>query len=309
MVAFPIGEGRADAFSLWSRLASLFVVGLKLGAIIALCAVGLSLIFAVTGLINFAHAELVTIGAVVAFFFHALGPQWPLALAAVPAIALGAVLGLAQEKGIWQPLRSRGMPLLSMMVVSIGFGFALRFLILIIFGGLPRAYPGFAGQAAVPVGGVLVVPKQAITIAVAVVVLTAVGLFLQRTRAGTALRAVRDNPDLSESSGIDVNRVISLTWTIGAALAVIGGIFFGLTETVQWDMGFRLLLLMFAAVVLGGIGTAYGAMLGGFVVGVAVEMSTLVVPSELKAAVGLALLIVMLIYKPQGLLGVRERIG
>lgn len=308
-VAFHLGEGRTVATATYERLAALLVVGLKLGAIIALCAVGLSLIFAVTGLVNFAHAEMVTIGAVVAYFLHALGPRWPLAAAAIPVLAIGAVLGLAQEKGIWHPLRRRGMGLLSMMVVSIGLGFALRFVILILFGGRPRAYPDFAGQGAVPILGVPVVPKQLVTIAVALVILVGVGLFLQRTQAGTALRAVRDNPDLSESSGIDVNRVIALTWVIGASLAVAGGIFFGLTESVQWDMGFRLLLLMFAAVVLGGIGTAYGAMLGGFVVGIGVEMSTLFVPSELKAAVGLALLIIMLIVRPQGLLGVRERIG
>ncbi len=308
-VSFQLGEARAGGVSTFQRLSSLFVVGLKLGAIIALCAVGLSLVYAVTGLVNFAHAEAVTFGAVVAYILHALGPRWPLVAAAVPALAAGALLGLAQEKGIWLPLRRRGMGLLSMMVVSIGLGFALRYLILIFFEGLPRAYPDFAGQSTVFILGVAVVPKQLVTIAVAVVILTAVGLFLQRTQAGTALRAVRDNPDLSESSGIDVNRVVAITWVIGGTLAAAGGVFFGLTESVHWEMGFRLLLLMFAAVVLGGIGTAYGAMFGGFVVGVAVEMSTLVVPTELKVAVGLALLIVVLIFKPQGLLGARERIG
>ncbi|MQA17607.1 MAG: branched-chain amino acid ABC transporter permease, partial [Pseudonocardiaceae bacterium] len=183
------------------------------------------------------------------------------------------------------------------------------FLVLIFFGGRPRAYPDFAGQGTISALGIHMVPKHLVTIAVSVVILVAVGLFLQRTLAGTALRAVRDNPALSESSGIAVDRVRVLTWVVGGTLAATGGIFFGLTESVEWDMGFRLLLLMFAAVVLGGIGTAYGAMLGGFVVGITVEMSTLVVPSELKAAVGLALLIVMLIVRPQGLLGVKERIG
>ena len=126
---------------------------------------------------------------------------------------------------------------------------------------------------------------------------------------GTALRAVSDDVDLSESSGINVDRVVTQTWIIAGGLAAIGGVFFASNESIQWDMGFRLLLLIFAAVVLGGLGTAYGAMLGGFVVGVAVEMSTLFVPSELKSAVGLVLLIVMLLIRPQGLLGTRERIG
>lgn len=308
-IAFQLGEGGAAGIGTFTRAASLFVVGLKLGAIIALAAIGLSLVFAVTGLVNFAHAELVTIGAVTAYAFHAAGPRWPLVVAAGPALLLGAGLGWSQEKALWRPLRQMGMGLLPMMVVSIGLGFALRFILLIVVGGRPRAYPDFAGQGAVNVLGIPIVPKQLVTIAVAIVILGGVGWFLQRTQAGTALRAVRDNPDLSESSGIDVKRVIALTWVLGATLAAAGGIFFGLTESVQWDMGFRLLLLMFAAVILGGIGTAYGTMLGAFVVGVAVEMSVLIVPPELKIAVGLLLLIVMLLVKPQGLLGVRERIG
>jgi len=308
-VAFGLGEGKVLDTNKLQQAASLFIIGLKLGAIIALSAIGLSLIFSVTGLVNFAHAELVTIGAVVAFAFHALGPHWPLAVAVIPAILVGGALGWGQEKAIWKPLRKRKVNLLTMLVISIGLGFALRFLVLVIFGGAPRAYPDFAGQQAIEIWGVTMVPKHLVTIGIALMLLGAVGLFLQRTQAGTALRAVRDNRDLAESSGIDVQKVIALTWTMGAALAAIGGVFFGLTESVQWDMGFRLLLLMFAAVILGGIGTAYGTMLGAFIVGVAVEMSVLWVPSELKLSVGLLILIIMLIVRPQGLLGTRERIS
>ena len=123
------------------------------------------------------------------------------------------------------------------------------------------------------------------------------------------MRAVSDDPDLAESSGINVNRIVLITWVLAGGLAALGGVFFGLNEAVQWDMGFKLLLLIFAAVVLGGLGTAYGAMVGGFIVGVAVEMSTLVFPNELKAAVGLVVLIIMLLIRPQGLLGSKERIG
>lgn len=308
-VIFQLGERAAGGLSMYSRVAQLLVVGLKLGAIIALSSVGLSLVFGVTGLVNFSHGELVSFGGVVAYLLHATGPGWPLAVAAVPTIILGGALGWGQEKALWSPLRRRGMGLISMMVVSIGLGFALRFAILMVFGGLPRAYPGFAGQGAVDFLGFSVVPKQLVSIAISLVILAGVGLFLQRTRAGTALRAVRDSRDLAESSGINVDRVTALTWTLGAGLAAIGGLFFGLTESVQWDMGFRLLLLMFAAVVLGGLGTAYGAMVGGFIVGIAVEMSTLFIPNELKNAVGLVLLIIMLLLRPQGILGIKERIG
>ena len=310
-VIFRLGEGTTSTVSTWARVGSLVVLGLKLGAIIALCAVGLSLVYAVTGLVNFAHAEMVTLGAVVAYFFHAgvNGPMWPLWVAGIPAVAAGAAFGWGQDQVIWRPLRARHVSLTAMMVVSIGWSFALRNLILIVFDGEPRAYPDFAGQAAVEIIGIPMVPKHLVTIASALIVLFGVGLFLQRTRAGTAIRAVADNKDLAESSGINVDQVISLTWIIAGALAAMGGVFFGLTETVQWDMGFRLLLLIFAAVILGGLGTVYGAVVGAFVVGLAVELSTLFVPNELKGAVGLVVLIIMLLVRPQGILGSKERIG
>jgi branched-chain amino acid transport system permease protein len=310
-VIFRLGPGANSAVSNFGRVGSLIILGLKLGAIIALCAIGLSLVFAVTGLVNFAHGELVTLGAVLAFYFHGTpaGPQWPLAVAAVPAVALGGLFGWVQDKAIWKPLRDRRVSALAMMVVSIGLAFALRNLILIVFDGLPRAYPDWAGQPAVNVLGVQIVPKHLFAIAVALVVLVGVGLFLQKTRAGTALRAVSDNKDLAESSGIDVNKIIAITWVLSGTLAALGGIIFALTETVQWDMGFKLLLIIFAAVVLGGLGTAYGAIVGAFIVGLTVELSTLVFPNELKAGVGLLLLIVMLLVRPQGILGSKDRVG
>jgi len=310
-VIFPLGEATVSTVSLYSQIGALFIAGLKLGAIIALSAVGLSLVFGVTGLVNFAHAEMVTLGAVAAYFFHAspVGPQWPLFIAIVPAVLVGAGFGWLQERALWRPLRNRQTGLVAMMVVSIGLSFAARYLFLIFFGGEPRAYPDFAGQPPIELLGISMVPKQLITIVVSLLVLAGVGLFLQRSRSGTAMRAVSDDTDLAESSGINVNRIILITWVLAGGLAALGGLFFGLNEAVQWDMGFKLLLLIFAAVVLGGLGTAYGAMVGGFVVGVAVEMSTLVFPNELKAAVGLAVLIVMLLIKPQGLLGSKERIG
>jgi branched-chain amino acid transport system permease protein len=310
-VLFPLGEGSTSTVSTYQRAGALFIAGLKLGAVIALSAVGLSLIYAVTGLVNFSHGEMVTLGAVVAYFFHAskAGPQWPLLVAGVAAIALGAAFGWVQDRGLWRPLRLRNMGVLSMMVVSIGLAFTLRHLVLVIFGGTRRLYPDFAAQGPITIAGIPMVPKHLVTIAVAVVVLGAIGLFLQKTKAGTALRAVSDDPDLAESSGINVNRVITLTWVMAGGLAALGGIFFGANEAIQWDMGFRLLLLIFAAVVLGGLGTAYGAMVGGFIVGIAVEMSTLFVPSELKGAVGLGVLIVMLLIRPQGIFGSKERIG
>jgi neutral amino acid transport system permease protein len=295
----------------YSRVGSLLIAGLKLGATIALAALGLSLIYGVTRLVNFAHAELVTLGAVVAYAFHITdsGAGLPLVLAAIPAVLLAGAFGWLQSKYLWQPLRKRGTSLLSLMVVSIGLSFALRSIIQIIFGGQPAAYLDYAGQPGVPILGISMVPKHLVTIGVSIVVLFLVTQFLERSRAGTALRAVSDDRDLSESSGINVDRVIQLTWILAAVLAALGGIFYGLNESVSYDMGFKILLLLFAAVVLGGLGTAYGVMAGAFVVGIVVEMSTLVLPTELKVTSGLVILIVMLLFRPQGIFGVRERIG
>ena len=305
------GSGGGDAgggIGVYARVGGLFVAGLKLGATIALAAVGLSLIYAVTRLVNFAHAELVTLGAVLAYAFH-VGGGIPLALAAIPAIILVSAFGWLQARYLWLPLRRRGTSLVAMMVVSIGLAFALRSLIQLAFGGQPAAYLDYAGQPGIPLLGISMVPKHLATIGVSIVVLLLVTLFLERTRAGTALRAVSDDRDLAESSGINVDRVIELTWVLAAGLAALGGVFYGLNESVSYDMGSRILLLLFAAVVLGGLGTAYGVMAGAFIVGIVVEMSTLLLPSELKLASGLVILIVVLLIRPQGIFGTRERIG
>jgi branched-chain amino acid transport system permease protein len=196
-----------------------------------------------------------------------------------------------------------------MLVISIGLSFAVRNTINIMFGGEPRTYADYAVQQPIHILGVQTVPKNVFIIIFSILVLGGVGLFLQRTRTGTAMRAVADNRDLAESSGINVEKVILVTWIVGAGLAGLGGVLQGASETVQWDMGFKLLLLIFAAVVLGGLGTAYGAMLGAFIVGVTVEMSTFWIDATVKNAVALAVLVLMLLVRPQGLLGTKERIG
>ena len=310
-VRFALGPGVTSDTGTWDRVSGLVLIGLKFGAIIALSAIGLSLVFGVTGLVNFAHGDIVTMGAAIAFFFNAstLGPGWHIALAAVPAILLTAAFGGGLELGLWGPLRRRGTSLIAMLVVSIGLSFVIRYLILVVFEGLPRPYLDYVVQREITFLGISTVPKNLWIIGITLVVLGGVGLFLLRTKLGTAMRAVADNPDLAESSGIDVDRVVLVTWVIGAGLAALGGVFFGISEQVQWDMGFKILLLIFAAVILGGLGTAFGAMIGGFTIGVAVEVSTLWLPVEFKTVVALAILIVMLLVRPQGLLGARERIG
>jgi branched-chain amino acid transport system permease protein len=148
-----------------------------------------------------------------------------------------------------------------------------------------------------------------IVMGMSVVVLLGVAALLQRTRIGKAMRAVSDNPDLASSSGVNVERVILVVWGMGAGLAALGGIFQAAVTNVNYLMGFQLLLLMFAAVVLGGLGTAYGAVIGSIVVGLATEVSTVWFSSELKFVWALVVLIAVLLVRPQGILGTRERVG
>jgi branched-chain amino acid transport system permease protein len=273
-----------------------------------MCAVGLSLIYGTTGLVNFAHGELVTMGAMVAFFFNrTLG--WPLILAGVLAVVLVGAFGWGLDAGFWGPLRRRGTGNITMMVVSIGLQLALVNLYLYQFGGLTRPYSDFHAQEAWTVGPVDLAPKKLASTLISLTLLILVAVLLQRTRTGKAMRAIADNPDLASSSGINVDAVIRMVWMFGAGLAAVGGVLFSVSQDVNFEEGSGLLLLLFAAITLGGLGAAYGALLGGFIIGLFVNVSTVWIPTELKNVGALAVLILVLLVRPQGLLGRAERIG
>jgi neutral amino acid transport system permease protein len=293
------------------RFAQLLVEGIKFGSIIAITAVGLSLIFGTTGLINFAHGELVTLGATVAFILNAsvLGPQLQLIPAVLVTVAFGAAFGGVLELGLWQPLRRRGIGRIQLFIVSIGLSLLIRHVILVLFGTRPQPYADYTIQQEWHWGPVSIAPRDLVITVLSLLVLAGVALMLQRTRTGKAIRAVSDNRDLAESSGIDVSRVILSVWLLAGGLAALGGVFFGLAQLVSWDMGFRLLLLMFAAVILGGLGTAYGVIAGSLVVGIVAQVSTLWFPVELQNAWALLVLILVLLVRPQGIFGQRERVG
>jgi branched-subunit amino acid ABC-type transport system permease component len=307
-VSFALSDGTTGGGGGSARVIQLFIDGLRFGLLIAMCAVGLSLIFGTTGLTNFAHSELVTIGAVVAWYLN-VQAGLPLIWATVLALVVGAGVGALNDLAIWRPLRRRGTGLIAALVVSIGLSLALRYLIQIVYGGRSRAYIGYQNQRAVDYGLFSLTPRALTSIIISVIVLVLVALMLQRTKIGKAMRAVADNRDLAASSGINVNRVILVVWAVGGTLATLGGVLLGLSDGVQWDMGYRLLLLMFAGVTLGGLGTAYGALIGSLVVGIFVQVSTLVIPSDIKYVGGLLLLIVILVIRPQGILGSRVRVG
>lgn len=312
-VLFPLqaDAGGAVSSETLRRFLDLAFSGIQLGAVIAITSLGLSLIFGVTGLINFAHGEMVTFGAVAAFFLNRPGGLLNVHLiwAAVLAVALGAALGWAFEQGLFGPLRRRKTGLIALLVISIGLSIMIRYLILAVYGGLSNPYRNYATQSPLQLGPISTTPKNLVVTALSLAVLVLVGLLLTRTRLGTAIRAVADNRDLAESSGIDVERIILAVWVAGGALAAFGGVMQGMTQSVTWDMGFRLLLLMFSGVILGGLGTAFGAMVGGLVVGVAVQVSTLWFSVELKQVFAFGLLILVLLVRPQGILGRAERIG
>ncbi|MGY1668890.1 branched-chain amino acid ABC transporter permease [Geodermatophilus sp. SYSU D00696] len=307
-VQFGLNDGSTGGGGGNVRAIQLLVDGLRFGLLIAVCAVGLSLIFGTTGLTNFAHGELVTIGAVFAWWVNT-GLGVPLLPAAIIAIIGGAAFGALNELGLWRPLRRRGTGLVAALVVSIGLSLVLRYLIQILYGGSSNPYQGLGTSRAVDYGLFRLTNQSLVSIVISVVVLVLVAVMLQRTKIGKAMRAVSDNRDLAASSGINVNRVILVVWMMGGGLAALGGVLLGLSDQVRWDMGFQLLLLMFAGVTLGGLGTAYGALVGSVIVGVFVQMSTLVIPNDVKYVGGLLLLIVILVIRPQGILGSRTRIG
>lgn len=281
--------------------------GLRLGLILAVAAMGLSLVYGVTGLVNFAHAELVTVGAVATYAVSAAGvPFW---LAIVPGIAIGAAVGWCNDVGLWRPLRTRRMALLSMMVVSIGLSTVVRNVVQIAFSPNSRRYGASSGQLENDYGPFSFTGNDLISMGLCVVIIVAMVVLLRKTRLGTAIRAVADNPDLAESSGIAVNRITAVVWALCGALAAAGGTFYGLSVAVRYDMGFVLLLSMFAAVVLGGLGNAYGAVLGAIVIGVVQETSGMFVDTAYKFVVALLVLIVVLLVRPQGILGQPERFG
>lgn len=302
------GSGGEAAEGTSSPVLQLIIDGIGLGILIALGALGLNLIFGTTGLTNFAHGELLTLGAFTAIVLNELGLN--IIIAAPIAVVISAALfGWGQNAVLWRPLRRRRTGLIAAMIVSIGLAITLRYVVLLFFGGSPRSYQQYAGQEGLHFGSVSVTPKAIILAILAVIVIALTVTWLQRSRIGKATRAVSDNPALASATGIDVERVISVVWILGAGLAAFAGIYLGLTQDVSWNMGQRILLVLFASVTLGGLGTIYGAIVGAMVVGLFVQLTTLIIPTEMKTVGALFLMIIILLVRPQGILGRRERVG
>ena len=303
-----LGTGERVTQSFFDQLLLRLVNGLNFGLLLALAAMGASLIYGTTGLSNFAHGEMVTWGAVSALVFTSFWSM-PFWLGMILAVAMGGVLGLALDSGLWGPLRRRGLGVVQLMIVSIGLSLALRYTFQYFIGGKTYQLPG-ASPAPYQFGPISLSYIDLISMGVSIVVILFVAYFLLRTRIGKATRAISDNPQLAAASGINVDRVVRIVWILAGALAGLSGILWAYFRPgVKWDMGTQMLLLIFAAITLGGLGTAFGALLGSLIVGIVVETSTLWIASDLKYAAALLILILILLVRPQGLLGRKERLG
>jgi len=315
-VTFPIGDEPEAATGKATQALQLAVGGLVFALVLALGSLGLSMIFGTTGLTNFSHGELITFGALVAYAVDSLpgtisigGVNVTVAVAIIVAFVASALFGWVNDRGLWRPLRKRGTGLIAMMVVSIGLSIFLRSIYQYIVGGSTHQYSQYSSPRPFSIGPILVTPKDIFVILFSTAVLVTVTIALQRTRLGKATRAVADNTALAAASGINVDRVISAVWIAGTAMAGLSGVLFGMTQGFDFQLGFKLLLLVFAAVVLGGLGTIWGALVGSFIIGIFIEVSTLFVPAELKFVGALVVLIIVLLFRPQGLLGRAERVG
>ncbi len=305
-VLFPLGIDTRVEQSFADQLSIRLFAGLNLGLLLAIAAIGISLIFGTTGLNNFAHGEMVTAGALFTWLFYTVF-EWPILVSAIITILIAAAFGYFQDAGLWKPLRRRRLGLNQMMIVSIGFAIVVRYILLLFFDGDTKGIG--TDSEIIELGAVKTTATSLISMGIAAVALAAVALFLTRTRLGKATRAVSDNSSLAASTGIDVERIIRIVWVLAGALTGLAGILYGLQFQANWLTGFQILLLLFAAVTLGGLGTALGATVGALIIGMVVELSTIFLPTDLKYAASLVILIVVLMVRPQGVLGKKQRIG
>ncbi len=284
------------------EILQLLLYGTLLGSIIALGAVGVTLTFGILGFANFAHGDLMAFGAYVCFLFYtqlAL-PFWLGLLAAVPATILLAVV---VDRVLFRRFRA-SRPIIS-LISSFGAALIIRSAIQIIWGPDTWLYSSKLVMAQ-RLSGIRYKPDQLMIIAATLALVIALHLFLQRTRVGKAMRAMADNATLARLSGIDTERVILWTWVIGGGLAALAGVFLGMDTRLQPEMGWFLLLACFAAAILGGIGKPMGAIAGGYIIGVLMELSTLVLPTEYSPVVPFAIMVLLLLFRPTGLFSGRS---
>jgi len=295
----------------------LLLDGVLLGSTIGLAAIGLTLTYAILGFGNFAHGELLSWGAYLALPIAGLvsgvlvsgpfGPLsfgWPLIAAALIAMVLTGLIALTLDRVLFGRLRARGGTM-TPVIASFGASLALRNLIQFLFGPQP-AYYNRELQIAMPFGPFRITPDQIVVLGVTAVLVLGVHLLLNHTHLGRAMRATAENPQLAQIAGVDIASVVRDVWLIGGALAAAAGVLVGATVQLSPGMGFDLLLALFAAVILGGIGSVPGAVLGGLLIGLAEAVSGPLIGADYRSAVAFVVLLLVLIVKPTGLFGGRS---
>jgi branched-chain amino acid transport system permease protein len=293
--------------------------GLIMGALIGLGAVGVTLTYSILRFANFTHGEfiawgsyfaLILVGVLTRIFggsepIGLLSFGWPLIAAGVLAAILTGLLALALDRVLFSKLRIHGNAIV-MVMASFGASMALRSLLEFIFTSQP-AYFSREIQMALPMGlGIRLTPDQIFLLAVTAAIVVALERFMALSATGRAMRAVSENPMLASVAGVNVDHVIRATWMIGGALACVAGIMLGVTVQIRPFMGFDLLLPLFAAAILGGIGSVPGAVLGGLIVGIAEAFAVQIVGADYRAAIAFLILIAVLLIRPTGLFGVSK---
>lgn len=298
-----------------------FIVdGLLTGAMVGLGAIGVTLTYSILRFSNFAHgdfmawgtyATLTAVSAIGAMFgkIAPIGPLsfgWPLIVAVIVGMAFTGLMALALDKILFARLRAKGQTIIVVMA-SFGASMALRSLLEFIFTSRPT-YFSRAIQIAMPVGlGIRITPDQIVLLIMTAVLVLSVHLLMTRTQIGRSMQAVSQNPALARVVGIDVAKVVRVTWLIGGALACMAGVMIGILVQIRPLMGFDMMLPMFAAAILGGIGSVPGAVLGGLIIGLAEAGAVQLIGAEWRAAVSFVILMAVLLVRPIGLFGVRER--
>ncbi len=280
------------------QLAQLVINGIAVGSIIALASIGLTLTYGILRLSNFAHGDFMTLGAYLTLLVNTAGLNIWLSMLVGAGLTVLAVL--LSEKLIWSPMRARRANATTLIIISIGLALFLRNGIIFLWGGGNQRY-NLPVSEAIPVLGLRIAYYNLVVMVLAVGAIAALHYLLQNTRIGKAMRAVADDIDLARVTGIDVDRVVIWTWIIAGGLTALGGSMLGLVEAVRPNMGWFLILPLFSAVILGGIGNPYGAIAGAFVIGIAQEVSTYWLRSEYKSAVALVVMVLVLLFRPQGI--------
>ncbi len=272
--------------------------GIAIGSILALAAIGLTLTYGILNLSNFAHGDFMTLGAYFTWLANTSGLNiWlSMILGAVGTI----VAMLISEYLLWKPMRDRRASDTTLIIISIGLALFIRNGILLRYGGSNQLYE-LPVVPALQFGDLRIAYYRLIVIGLAIAAIIALHLILQNTKIGKAMRAVADNIDLARVSGINVERVVLWTWIITGTLTAFAGGMYGLIAVVRPNMGWFLILPMFASVILGGIGNPYGAIAGAFIIGIAQELSVPLLGSEYKLGVALAIMVIILLVRPQGL--------